>query len=163
MIKVCLQGEEPSKTRIPYHHRLPFSWVFDIEFITIASNSTQKLMKRLFVDNWLTAWETFLNSNLIPPSFSKDFVQKSIMIFLLWQISTEWIKHLLATVDPNWPFNLDLTYLLESGFQPNLITLDEIGSRMGKWTKLSVISESLVGYCCTFLPFWSFWFWEVTQ
>ena len=40
------------------------------------------------------------------------------------------IEQLIAAVDPNWPLYLKLIYFLKSGFWPNLITLDRIGSKI---------------------------------
>ena len=56
------------------------------------------------------------------------------------QISTVLIKQLIATVDPNWPFYLDLTLFLKSGFRPNLITLVEMGHR---WPNQTINSPSV--------------------
>ena len=56
------------------------------------------------------------------------------------QISTVLIKQLIATVGPNWPFYLDLTLFLKSGFRPNLITLVEMGHR---WPNQTINSPSV--------------------
>ena len=85
MIKVCLQGERPSKTQISYHHH----------------------------------WNAFLKFNLA-----------FFIWFLLARFQLYWSISWLQTVDPNWPFYLDLTLFLKSGFRPNLITLVEMGHNL---------------------------------
>ena len=53
----------------------------------------------------------------------------SLFDFLLARFQLYWSSSWLQTVDPNWPFYLDLTLFLKSGFRPNLITLVEMGHR----------------------------------
>ena len=63
--------------------------------------------------------------------FDQIIIENSIRLFDFFihnsEISTVLIKQLIATVDPNWPFYLDWTLFLKSGFRPNLNTFVEMG------------------------------------
>ena len=110
--------------------KISFNWAFGWSWWKILQDEHDNIIS-LILSRCACKVKDLLRNHLIPSSL-KCFLK----ILLSWL--EHWarfeviqlIEQLIAAVDPNWPLYLKLIYFLKSGFWPNLITLDRIGSKI---------------------------------